>query len=379
MCRALTQEGVDTLIATTDADGPRYLPIPHGRIVAYQQVPTIIFRRQYSEAFKYSHPLARWLERYVGRFDVVHIHAVFSHACMAAAAACRRHSVPYVVRPLGSLDPWSLQQKRLPKRVLWYLGARHTLAAAAAIHYTTAEERRLAEEALGLRRGVVIPLGVEASLLDAARPQAEFRHQYPSLGEAPYVLVLSRLHPKKGLELLLDAFLGVTQSKEFEPWRLVIAGDGEPDYVGRLRRVLADRRAHDSSLPVVFTGWLEGQARTAALRGAGLFALVSRQENFGLAVVEAMACGVPVLVSEHVNLAREIVGATAGWVVPFELGTLRQTLAQALHDAGERARRGAAGRQLVVTRFSWPSIAAQLVELYARICASTEPHAARGA
>src|SRR4051794_2864178 len=107
MCRALRKQGTDVLIATTDADGPSRLAVELGRTIDFQGVPTIFFARQWSERFSYSRPLARWLDRQVANFDAVHIHAVFSHACIAAARACRRHLVPYIVRPLGSLDPWS--------------------------------------------------------------------------------------------------------------------------------------------------------------------------------------------------------------------------------------------------------------------------------
>src|SRR5205085_1067284 len=108
MCRALRGGGVDTLIATTDADGEGRLAVELGRHTLFKDVPAIFFSRQWSEAYKYSRPLAHWLDAHVGDFDVVHIHAVFSHACLAAAKACRKRGVPYVVRPLGTLDPWSL-------------------------------------------------------------------------------------------------------------------------------------------------------------------------------------------------------------------------------------------------------------------------------
>src|SRR5947208_6786422 len=97
MCRALRKQ-VQLLIATTDADGNSRLPVRLGSPVDYQGVPAIFFSRQCSEAYKYSYPLARWLGANVKRFDVVHVHAVFSHACMAAARICRRHGIPYIVR-----------------------------------------------------------------------------------------------------------------------------------------------------------------------------------------------------------------------------------------------------------------------------------------
>jgi glycosyltransferase involved in cell wall biosynthesis len=363
---ALPAKGVSVLIATTDADGPRRLPVQIGATLDWQGIPAIFFRRQWSEAFKYSGPLAGWLGHHVAEFDVVHVHAVFSHACLAASQACRRTGVPYVVRPLGTLDPWSLRQKPMRKRLLWHAGVRRMLDHAAAIHYTTAAEQRLAEEPLGLRRGVVIPLGVGAELLgDPLADQRDRERDHP-FGNEPYVLVLGRLHPKKGLEAFIDVFLQLASTPEYRRWRLVVAGDGEPDYVASLKQSIHQRRGDDK---VVFAGWLGGVDKTIALRGAALLALPSRQENFGIVVAEAMACGTPVLVSTQVNLADEITAAKAGWVAPLEGAALLKTLACALRDDQERARRGLAGRELARARFTWPAVATELVSLYGAVAA----------
>ena len=105
MCHALQDEGLEPVIATTDADGAGRLQVECGKPVPFHQIPTLFFPRQWSEALKFSYPLARWLDDNISQFDVVHIHAVFSHACLAAARSCRRHRVPCIVRPLGTLDP----------------------------------------------------------------------------------------------------------------------------------------------------------------------------------------------------------------------------------------------------------------------------------
>lgn len=361
MCRALQEKGVDQMVATTDADGGGRLPVDLAKTLDYDGVPTIFFSRQWSEAFKYSRPLARWLESEVSEFDVVHVHAVFSHSSLAASRACRRHGVPYVVRPLGSLDPWSLSQKRLRKRLLWHLGVKQMLQGCSAIHYTTAAERCLTERALSLTNGTVVPLGVDAELLNEPKTSEIFRARHPTIGQSPYVLVLCRLHPKKRLELFLDVFLEVTRKSEFEHWRLVVAGVGLTGYVARLQRLLRER---DDDGRVLMTGWLEGVERTAALREAALLALPSRQENFGLSVAEAMACGVPVLISPHVNLAEEIDAAGAGWVVASERGPLLRVLEEVLRNEGERVSRGRSGRALVQSRFTWTAVAEELAKLY---------------
>jgi glycosyltransferase involved in cell wall biosynthesis len=361
---ALPDKGVSVLIATTDADGPRRLPVEIGATLSWQGIPAIFFRRQWSEAFKYSGPLAEWLGDHVADFDVVHVHAVFSHACLAASQACRRSGVPYVVRPLGTLDPWSLRQKPMRKRLLWQVGVRRMLDGAAAIHYTTAAEQRLAEKPLGLRRGVVIPLGVAAELLgDPLADQHEYEQNHP-FGSQPYVLVLGRLHPKKGLESFIEIFLQLANTADYRQWRLVVAGDGEPDYVASLKRLIHQQRGEDK---IFFAGWLGGLDKMVALRGAALLALPSRQENFGLVVAEALACGTPVLVSTQVNLADEITAAKAGWVAPLERAAWLETLSHALRDDDERARRGLAGRELARARFTWPGVATELARLYGAV------------
>ncbi|HKR60486.1 MAG TPA: glycosyltransferase, partial [Pyrinomonadaceae bacterium] len=199
MCRSLQAEGTDLVVVTTNADGSEELQVAIGEKIVYQDVPTIFFTRRWSEAFKYSPSLAQWLDRKVKDFDLVHIHAVFSHACIAAARACKKQWVPYIVRPLGTLDPWSLSHKQVRKRLFWHLGVKQMLSGAAAIQYTTTEEKRLVETGLGLTKGVVIPNGID---LSCAEHRTElFSRQQPELGHDPYVLALSRIHPKKGFEL----------------------------------------------------------------------------------------------------------------------------------------------------------------------------------
>jgi glycosyltransferase involved in cell wall biosynthesis len=235
------------------------------------------------------------------------------------------------------------------------------LHGAAAIHYTTASEQRLAEGPLGLSRGVVIPLGVDAELFSEAKRSSSSDRRF---GPDPYVLVLGRLHPKKGLELLFDVFLELTRSDALRHWRLVVAGDGDAAYVQGLRQLIRERHGEGN---VLFAGWVGGAEKLAALREAALLVLASRQENFGLVVAEALACGTPVLVSTQVNLADEIAAANAGWVVPLERAALLETLASALSDTEARQRRGAAGRALACARFTWPTVATELAHLYSAI------------
>ena len=228
MCRALAHHGIEPMIATTDADGPGRLDLVLGQPTMWQGVPAIAFRRDFSEAYKYSRRLAQWMRHHVREFDVVHIHAVFSHACLAAASACRRAKIPYIVRPLGTLAPWSLQQKPGRKRLMRTLMVNRMLDSAAAVHCTSDAEKRAVDELSLTTRTVVIPLGIDQDWLDQPPVAASDRQR------DPYVLVVSRLHPKKNLEPLIESFVEIVRAGGAS-WRLVIAGSGDAEYVAHTR------------------------------------------------------------------------------------------------------------------------------------------------
>ena len=161
LTKALIDAGVDAEIVTTDADGNDRLPVNYGELTEWQAVPVRFFRRQFGEAFKFSRALGRWLSAEVDRYDVVHIHAVFSHSSVAAFKACIESRVPYIVRPLGSLDPQTYSSKNLRKQAFSMIWGKRMLSEAAAIHYSTEREQALVEENFGLHHGFVAPVGVE--------------------------------------------------------------------------------------------------------------------------------------------------------------------------------------------------------------------------
>jgi glycosyltransferase involved in cell wall biosynthesis len=387
MCRALIEQGVEVVLATTDhglvsssefqvsssmsADARDYESTNNEPLTRnlkletrnYRGVPTIFFPLQWGESFKYSKPLAVWLDANVKRFDVVHIHAVFNHACIAASSAARKHHVPYVVRPLGTLDPWSMKQKPLRKFLFWQVAGKRMLQSAAAVHYTARAEQAAAEESLRLNHGSVIPLGVETNLPVRVNGSRILSRKLTKLADHPYVLVLSRLHPKKGLDIFVDAFVSLVEQKDFKDWRLVLAGEGPDEYVQALKEKVSASRAEEI---VFFPGWLEGDEKAAFLRGASLLALPSYHENFGLCVMESLACSVPVLISPHVNIAPEIEAAGAGWIAPVEKKAIEAALADALSSEHKRHQRGDAGRELA-RAYTWTAVAEKLSDLYASV------------
>ncbi|MGQ0737265.1 MAG: glycosyltransferase [Acidobacteriota bacterium] len=351
---ALRDLNARVLVATTDADGKDRLDVETSRETMFEGVPVMFFRREASEAFKWSPGLGRWLDAHVAEFDLVDVHAIFSHSSVAAGRACRRAGVPHVVRPHGALNPWGLGRRRWLKQVLFHVSARSLLAGAAAMQYTTAQERDLAERAFPwLPEGAVVPPGVE---------DACFEDSAPGSGGEPYILVLSRLAESKRLDALIDAFHRIA-GRLPEPWRLIIAGVGDEDVVTRLRTLAANGPARAM---IRFAGWVTGDAKRALLAGAGLLAAPSHQENFGLALVEAMAHGVPVLTSRAVDLAKDIEQHHAGWVVEEPLDALADTLAAVLASAEDRAARGAAARTFA-RQFRWSETGRRQIALYERM------------
>ena len=354
MCRALQQHGVDVFLVTTNAG----IETTNGDVCDYKGVPAKFFPSQLGESFKYSRPLATWLNSHIHEFGLAHIHAVFNHSSIAAAHRSRKAGVPYVVRPLGTLEPWSMTQKSVRKRVFWQVAGKAMLRRAAAVHYTTDAEKLSTESLLGLNHGKVIGLGVEINSDSATGKLSE---HFPAFVHEPYALVMSRLHPKKGLDVLIEAFLTLVQREKFSHWRLVIAGDGPAEHVLKLKEM-----ASSNSDRIMFTGWLDGEKKDALLSGASLLVLPSHQENFGMCVMEALSRSVPVLVSPHVNLAEEIVLANAGWIATVDKEVLVTRLAEALDDEEERAVRGRAGKQLSM-KYSWESAAKNLKDLYTEV------------
>jgi glycosyltransferase involved in cell wall biosynthesis len=354
MCRAIQGESISiaTTLATTDADGGDRLPVPIGRMGEYEGIRSIFFERIGPESFKWSPGLSRWLAANVGAFDLVHIHGVLSHASLAAARACRRQGVPYLMRPLGTLDPWSLRRHAIRKTVLLAASGRRAIMGAAALHYTSEQEQEGAEAAFpGLPPGAIVPLGIDDDLFDNRRE--------PEAKDVPYVLSLSRIDPKKGIDLLIQAFHEA--GPRLPEWRLVVAGDGAPNYLASLRDLA---QSGPAASQITFCGWVDGEARRTWLRGATLFALPSHQENFGIAVVQAMAAGVPSVVSPGVALAREIEAAQVGWVVGRE--SLAAGLAAILADRSACEDRGRLARQYA-ERYRWSRVGHLLAEVYRRV------------
>lgn len=361
MARGLARAGLEVHIATTDDNGAGHLDVPLEQPLLQDGVTFWYFRRQ-TQFYTASWPITRWLARHVRHYDLLHIHCLFSYASVAAAFFAIRCGVPYIVRPLGTLMRWGMEQRRPSlKRLSFALIERHILRRAALVHYTSEQERREAAQ-LGLDTpSLVIPLGLDPSSF-VSLLAGEFRRQRPELAERTLLLFMSRLDPKKGLDLLLPAFARVCQ-QHFDV-ALVLAGSGQDAFKAQLRAE-AIRLGLERNL--VWAGFLSGDAKLAALADADVFVLSSYSENFGVAVVEAMARGLPVIISDQVGIHHEVAGAGAGLVVPCQVEALAQAIVQLAGDADLRRRLGANGRRLARERFSLEVVTTRLMQVYREV------------
>jgi len=375
LSKALAAEGVEVTVLTTDSNGDVGQPpldVPLDRPVAQAGYQIRYFRCAPFRRYKFSLGLLRWLANHAGEFDLAHIHALFSPVSSTAATVARSKGLPYLLRPLGTLDPADLRKKKALKQIYAALLERPNLAGAAAVHFTSPQEAKVSERFGVVTQDLVIPLGVNAWKPDAQAESpiaAKVLHHLgvPQLADVPLVLFMSRIDPKKGLDLLFPALEKLLA--EGEKFHFVLAGGNpqDPDYENRIRNQVQQSSLAQHSTVV---GFVTGDAKTALLQAADLFVLPSYYENFGIAVAEAMVAGVPVVISDQVHIWEDVKQSEAGWVSACEVGALTEQLRMAIQAAPERQRRGANAQAHALEHYSWKAIAQQMVQSYQCILAN---------
>jgi glycosyltransferase involved in cell wall biosynthesis len=354
LCRALARRGHDVTVYTTSIDGPTDSPVPLETPVEIDGVKVVYHRSPFARRLAFAPGLWRRLRSEVAGFDLVHLHALFEWPVQAAARAARRAGVPYLMATHGMLVPELVLRKSYWAKAAWLIAEQSNLRAAAGLHVTThLEERELRRMPLDLPRAFVVPYGIDL-------PEAASTPAAHSERASPRLLFLGRVNWKKGLDRLLAALPEVPLA------RLVIAGNDENGYERQLR-AMADRYGVASR--VDFRGPVYGAAKQLLLEQADLFVLPSYSENFGNAVLEAMAAGLPVVVTPDVGLAESIEAAGAGVVTDASPARLAATLRELLADPQRLREMGRRGCRLVRQRFSWDSVAVRMEEVMRQLLA----------
>jgi glycosyltransferase involved in cell wall biosynthesis len=354
----LTRLAVSTTVASLDAPDAPWLQEQSFQAIGLGPV---------ANAYGYRAGLPERIRTLADHHDLVIIEGIWQYHAYATWRALRGSGIPYFVYPHGMLDPWfkrTYPLKHLKKWTYWPWADYRVLRDAEAVLFTTEQERLLARESFWLYQAneVVVGYGTSAPPADAERQRQAFLQRFPQLQSKRILLFLSRIHPKKGVDLLIEAFATVAANDS--RLQLVIAG---PDQVGW--QAALQQRAADLGIGnrITWTGMLSGDLKWGAFRCADLFCLPSHQENFGIVVAEALACGLPVAIAEPVNTSSEVAAAGAGMVHADTVKGTSEALHQwlALAD-GEKQQMRLRGEQLFRERFDFASVARALVPILER-------------
>jgi len=281
-------------------------------------------------------------------------------------AIARLQNIPYIIRPLGQLCEWSLQQSRRKKDIYLKIIERANLQKSKSLHLTSIQEQKELES-LGwnlpnfiLPHGLVLP----NSIADA-RQQL---HQILNIPlETPIILFLSRLHPKKGLDYLIPALAQLQNQITNQNFAFVLAGNGSPEYEAELDRLIQANNLSDRTFKL---GFVSGEKKNICLQGADLYALTSHSENFGVAVLEALASGTPALVTTGVALSDLVKEQNLGWVVELEIEAIANSIQEFLDHPDMAKQKGDRAAQYVAEHYTWEKIALNLKSIYENILLS---------
>lgn len=315
--------------------------------------------------YRYSPLFRDWLRAHARDYDAVIVNGLWQYHSFGTWRALRGSGVPYFVFCHGMLDPWfkkTYPLKHLKKWLYWPWAEYRVLRDARAVFFTCEEERLLARQSFWLYRvnEVVVNYGASEPPPDGERLRSVFLDAHPALRDKRVLLFLGRIQEKKGCDLLIEAFARVASARSDSDLHLVMAGPDQTGWVAELQQQAAKRGVADR---ITWPGTLQGDMKWGAFFAAEAFVLPSHQENFGIAVAEALGCGLPVLISDKVNIWREIEGDGAGFVAPDTVaGTenlLRRWLAQ---DAPARERMAGQAQRTFTQRFTADAMAHSLFE-----------------
>ncbi|MEL6164895.1 MAG: hormogonium polysaccharide biosynthesis glycosyltransferase HpsP [Cyanobacteria bacterium J06628_3] len=374
---ALTRQGVKVTVLTTDSNGDtgqKPLDVRLNSPVEQDGYEIIYFKCSPFRRYKFSVDLLKWLNKHANEYDLAHIHALFSPVSSTAAAVCRAKKLPYILRPLGTLDPADLRKKKQLKQLYAAVLERPNINQAAAIHFTSEQEAKVSHRFGVNTKDLVIPLGVKECRdvkFNLSNQSSDVKNNISSKfnipDNVPKILFMSRIDPKKGLDLLIPALEKLLG--EGLDFHFVLAGTNpqDPSYEQKIQSQI---QASSLNEHTTITGFVTGGLKSALLETADLFVLPSYYENFGIAVAEAMVAGIPVVISDQVHIHQDISGSESGWVGTTDIESIADLIREALKYPEERQRRGVLARKYAKLNYSWDAISQKVVEAYKDITKS---------
>ena len=357
LCRQLACQGIDTSVFTTDIginSNRREYPFRED----IEGVKVTYFHSSFLRRYNHAYGFARALKEYVHDYDIVHIHSVFSYTTLAAGRICIHENMPYIINPFGALDRDMINlRSAFLKRAYIYMAERRNIESAFLIQVASQYEK---ERFLALgfsANAAVVPPGLKIEDYDKSpKPLSE---TYPQLKGMKVILYLGRIHPKKGIGFLLDAFKKIANNKK--DVFLVMAGPVDHYAKIIVKSVSTSPVIKDK---VIFTGMLFDADKLSAFYGSDVFVLPSYGENFAVSALEAMACKRPVIVTDKVGLCPDIQEYGAGIIIKQDADAIEKAVFKVLDDKAASGIMGENGRRLVKDRFSIDITAGGMIKIY---------------
>ncbi len=309
----------------------------------------------------------RTLREFINEVNIVHLHGLWDPLPCAAANIARRVGKPYIVSLHGMLLERSIAHHRLRKQLFLAVAGNSVLRNATALHFTTQTEMEQADPLLPAEpERAVIPLTIDRSLFVDDKSANRWRESFPLLPETwPRLLFLSRIHPVKNLPSLLGALPQLV--REFPGLHLVVAGGGEASYVRRMHELagmlLKEKR-------VIFVGPVSGAAKACLIRSSTIMTIPSFHENFGMAIAEGLACGVPALVTPGLGIGEEILAEGAGFSCGEDENSVSASLLGALGNRERLELAGMNGRRWAQRELEASVVAKKFLAVYESALAS---------
>jgi glycosyltransferase involved in cell wall biosynthesis len=359
---------VEAVIYAPSSGRDPELNFPLNKYVTYKGIPVKLLKMSRVNRWVYygwSYALFKALSHDIRKYDLVHIHSIFLFHTLMGSTISHKYVMPYILRPHGSLMPDSLKMGRTRlKRLYLDLIEKRNIARASGIHFTSdVEEEKTLSMGFNIPRSFVVPNAIDPSDFNMRESLGSFREKFPSLKNKSLILFLGRVAPEKGLDTLVSAFARTIRKNSNA--HLVIVGPDDHKHSIEVKG-WTQREGIESS--VTFVGPLYGENKIAALRDCQIFVLPSYgTENFGIAAVEAMYCGLPVVLTENVGIHRAVSRQEAGFVVKKDPEALSQALIELLRDESLRRKMGINGRKLVEDSYTGERVAQQMKGIYEQI------------
>lgn len=383
--KALAKKGIDITVYTTNVGLDDKVPVNQEVNIEGVKVTYFGFIKWLefmgTTGWQFSLQMRQALKNNLKAFDLVYIVNIWSYPAAIAAYYSRLYGKPYIVVPSGMLYPDTFSKKKWKKWPYYHLVVKKDLRSAFAIHYTAEDEAEETHPFLNLKnRTIIVSNGIELSEFSGPLDKGALEADYPHLKDKKIILFLGRILWIKGLDILIKAYAMLAEERD--DVHLLIVGNDEGDYIKKVKKWLKRLRinyldygfgrGYVDKARVTFTGMLIGKEKIGAYKGSDIFVLPSYSENFGMVAVEAMACGIPVIISNKVGIYKEVERNKAGIIIDTNSKSLYQGIKLLLEDSELRKEIAMNGRRLAKDYYDIDKVADKMTEAYRQIAGFPE-------